>query len=356
MKNLIKFAVNIAFIVLIVMSAGCGRALSLAPKQVCVCEAIWNDPTCQAQSQSNPTGTDTGVFVVPCPNGLESRGDAGLSFIKSKDVDFNEMADSTVKQIVAWSGMNLTKVTGTTNGSYRGDVDHMTGRSQFAQVLGCAVVKLGANDKPQDVKGWWKFTKPVKKHAQPPVAVPDMVLGTAGPADPCGPNKPPPDPPSGGGAGGGSDAPNPCDVIGIDEDNTTVTIPSECGAPIAINDPSDLASCTSPTCPVDSSDSTCLTCAKINCCADMTACLADDACASTAQCLLTSGGLASCASSADSTAYATQACLTVNCAVCAAPTDNCGGVGALCGANNQPCCANKGLGCFTSDIGILSCM
>ena len=47
-------------------SIGCSKLSAFAPKQVCACEAIWNDPTCP----NGELGADTAVFLVPCPDGL----------------------------------------------------------------------------------------------------------------------------------------------------------------------------------------------------------------------------------------------------------------------------------------------
>lgn len=317
-------------------SIGCSKLSAFAPKQVCACEAIWNDPTCP----NGELGADTAVFLVPCPDGLTPKGDAGISLIPTKDVDFDEMAQATIKQIVAWTGMNLTPVTGTTKGQWRGDVA-ANGRSQFAQVLGCAVIKLDTNEKPDSVKGWWKSGNTGSK-LRMGAPTPDPDLPDASP--------PPPPPPPCPNCGPCPGCPmDPCDAPVVDETGLSVTFPSDCGPVADIGSPSDVASCTPPSCPADASDSTCISCAKANCCADVAACQADPACSATATCLLTSGGLASCSSDVDSTALDLGLCLAASCTGCTAPMSNCTPSGGVCGNIGSPGCC-QGTFCIPSDI------
>lgn len=343
---------------------GCGKVSKLVgPRNVCLCAAIWHNPLCQT-GQSYPP--DSAVFIVPCPDGLEPKADASVSSIKPTDVDFDEMADSTVKQIIAWTGMNLRKSTGTTNGQFYGDVDPTTSRHQYAQVFGCGVARLGENESPEDVKTKWSY-KNAKPHMGPwntsendaGMTLPEGEGGSAGVGGSV-PYEPPPPPTPGAGGSPSADT-DPCDNPMVDQASQTVTLPAGCPLPIEVHGPSDLgaadfAACTVPTCPSDPTDSTCVSCGKQGCCYELTACLNDDTCVNAAQCVLSSGGQASCTGLADSTAYILQTCLSSKCGGCAAPASNCGQVGDLCGVGHPACCANKGLSCFGSDTGVETCM
>jgi len=302
---------------------GCGKLGVFAPKQACACDVIWNDPTCP----NGELGVDNAVFLVPCPDGLTPRGDAGISLIKTKDVDFDEMADNAVKQVKAWTGMVLTKVTGTTNGQYRGEVAS-GGRQQFAQVLGCAVVSLQDGQAPDSVKSWWKSGNTGSKLRTPP-PTPDNVDG-----------------------GTGTDGPE-CDTPSVDENSQTVTFPATCSGQVSdVSTPADVTTCgTPPACPSSDTDSACVACAKASCCPDAAACQADSTCVSAGACILASGGLASWEQEAFSTAYSLGLCVKASCSMCSAPAQpQCIQVGGACATGSSAVCC-EGHYCIPSDVG-----